>query len=114
MKNILLNKLSVLNEGCYFDRDKQSIVSVFKPLTFTLDFIQGSVEASHSNLINHIKMKRGVIQATLNHITIIPSNIFTCYWYFNIESSKMVSVETFLKSENTEVNQWFAYINREI
>lgn len=112
MQHILIKHLSFLKEGHYFDRDKKTIVFVSNPIIFMLDN-RSFFQSTHENIIQHIRTNKLIMQKKIEFATIIPSNIFTCYWYFNIQSNMIISIESYLKSENQDVNAWFEYLNKE-
>jgi hypothetical protein len=112
MQHILIKHLSFLKEGYYFDRDKKTIVFVSNPIIFILEN-RSFFEGSHNNIIQHIKSNKLVMQKKIEFATIIPYNIFTCYWHFNIQSNMIISIEAYLRSENQDVNTWFDYLNKD-
>lgn len=113
MKHIIIKTPELLKQGYYFDVEKRKLSCSSEPLTFSYQQM-GSIEVDHDYVVDHVRKNKEFVLNNLSSRTLLPINIFTCYWYFDIKDLALMSVKTFIKSENDDVNKWLLFIKEAI
>lgn len=110
MKNVIIRTPELLKPGYYFDKNKKKLIKDSEPIIFTEEFVMENIIVNHDYLITYIKSNLLYRQNYLLTLTTLTHTIFTCFWFFDIKSFKIKSIETYLKSENDDVNHWIDFI----